>query len=110
MPKAGRIVTDPRIGVYCHVTLDSGEKIVVKHDRRDLLTIEVSKFMGFSSDRIFACNLDSPMGQRVLAWLTHGAEPGSIAATPLGATVEFVKDAESLDDLKRRCAVLMAGG
>lgn len=25
--------------------------------KRGLLTIETSKFMGFSSDRIFACNL-----------------------------------------------------
>ena len=64
--------------------------------------------MGFSSDRIFACNLDSPMGQRVLAWLTQGAQPGTVAATPLGAAVEFVKDAGSLGELKTRCAALMA--
>lgn len=114
MPKIGRFVTDPRVGAYCHVTLGTGEKIIVIHDKGGfkggLLTIEVSKFIGFSSDRIFACNLDSPMGQRVLAWLTRGAQPGSVAATPLGAAVEFVKDVGSLGELKTRCAALMAGG
>jgi hypothetical protein len=64
--------------------------------------------MGFSSGRIRACNLDSPAGQEVLAWLTRGAEPGSLAATPLGAAVEFVKDAETLAELRTRCAALMA--
>jgi hypothetical protein len=53
MPKIGRFVTDPRVGAYCHVTLDSGEKIVVNHDKGGvkggLLTIEVSKFMGIST-------------------------------------------------------------
>jgi hypothetical protein len=65
--------------------------------------------MGFSSDPIFACDLDRPMGQSVLAWLTRGAEPGSLAATPLGAAVEFVKDAGSLGELKTRCAALLSG-
>lgn len=114
MPKVGRFVTDPRAGAYCHVTLDSGEKVIVNHEKGGfkggLLTIEVSKLMGFSSDRIFACNLDSPQGQGVLAWLTRGAEPGSVAATPLGATVEFVKDAGTLAELRTRCAALMSSG
>src|SRR5258707_13692203 len=89
MPKVGRFVTDPRASAYCQVTLDSGEKVVVNHQKGGfkggLLTIEVSKFMGFSSDRVFACDLDSPADQRVLAWLTRGAGPGSLAAPPLGA-------------------------
>jgi hypothetical protein len=113
MPRVGRFVTDPRVGAYCHITLDTGEKIIVNHDKGGfkggLLTIEVSKYMGFSSDRIFACNLDSPQGHGVLAWLTRGAEPGTIAATPLGAAVEFVKDAGSLAELKTRCTALMSG-
>lgn len=113
MPKVGRFVTDPRAGAYCQITLDSGEKIIVNHEKGGfkggLLSIEASKFMGFSSDRIFACNLDSPEGERVLAWLTRVAEPGSLAATPLGAAVEFVKDAGSLAELKTRCAALMSG-
>jgi hypothetical protein len=112
MAKIGPFVTDPKAGAYCQITLDSGEKIIVSHEKGGfkggLLTIEVSKFMGFSSDRIFACDLDSQEGQRVLAWLTRGAEPGSVAATPLGAAVEFVKDAGSFGELKARCAVLMS--
>ena len=113
MPKVGRFVTDPRAGAYCQITLDSSEKVIVNHDKGGfkggLLTIEATKFMGFASDRIFACDLDSPKGQSVLAWLTRGAEPGSLAATPLGAAVEFAKDAGSLAELKTRCAELMSG-
>jgi hypothetical protein len=113
MPKVGRFVTDPRAGAYCQITLDSGEKVVVNHDKGGfkggLLAIEVSKFMGFSSDRIWSCNLDSPAGQEVLAELTRGAEPGSLAATPLGAAVELVKEAGTLAALRARCAALMAG-
>lgn len=113
MPKVGRFVTDPRAGAYCQITLDSGERIIVNHEKGGFkggpLTIEATKFMGLASDRIFACNLDSPQGQSVLAWLTRGAEPGSLAATPLGAAVEFVKDAGTLAELKTRCAALMSG-
>lgn len=112
MPKVGRPVTDPQAGDHCRITLDSGEKVVVAHEKGGfkggLLTIELSKLMGFSSERFFACNLDSPAGQAILAWLTRGAEPGSVAATPLGATVEFVKDAGTLAELRERCAALMA--
>src|SRR5690242_17278514 len=114
MAKVGRFVTDPRAGAYCQVTLDTGEKVIVNHDRGGfaggLLTIEVSKFMGFSSDRIFACNLDSPQGQDLLAWLTRGAVAGTVAATPLGAAVEFVRQSGSLAELKQRCATLMSAG
>ncbi len=112
MPKVGRFVTDPRAGAYCQVTLDSGEKIIVNHDKGGfkggMLTIEVSKFMGLSSNRLFACNLDSPHGKAVLEWLTQGAEPGSLAATPLGAAVAFVREAGTLADLKERCQTLMS--
>jgi hypothetical protein len=111
--RAGRIVTDARAGAYCHVTLDGGEKIVVSHDRGGIkggmLAIEVSRLMGLSAKRIFACNLDSPQGQAILAWLIQGAAPGSLAATPLGAMVEFVREAATLGELKTRCAALMSG-
>jgi hypothetical protein len=113
MVKVGRFVTDPRAGAYCQITLDTGEKVVVNHDKGGFnggqLTIEVSKMLGLSSDRIFACDLDSPHGQSVRDWLTRGAEPGSVAATPLGAAVEFVRDCGSLAELKKRCAELMSG-
>jgi hypothetical protein len=42
----------------------------------------------------------------VLTWLTRGADPGSLAATPLGAAVEFVRDAGTLAELEARCAGL----
>jgi hypothetical protein len=113
MPKVGRFVTDPRAGAYCQITLDSGEKVIVNHDKGGFkggwLTIEVSKLMGLRSDRIFACNLDSPAGHDVFTWLTRGAAPGSLAATPLGAMVEFVREAGTLGELKTRCAALMSG-
>jgi hypothetical protein len=113
MPKVGRFVTDPRAGAYCQITLDGGEKVVVNHEKGGfkggLLTIEAPRLMGFRSDRIFACDLDGLEGQRVLAWLTRGAEAGSFAATPLAAAVEFVKDSGTLAELKARCAGLTSG-
>ena len=33
MAKVGRFVTDPKPGAYCQVVLDSGEKIIVNHDK-----------------------------------------------------------------------------
>jgi hypothetical protein len=87
--------------------------IIVNHDKGGFngghLTIEVSKFMGLSSERIFACHLDSPHGQSVRDWLTRGADRGSIAATPLDAAVEFVKNCGSLAELRKMCAELMSG-
>ena len=55
-------------------------------------------------DQLFACDLDSPQGQSILAGLTRGTEPGSVAATALGAAVEFVKDSGSLAELRTRSA------
>ena len=113
MPNVGPFITDPRAGAYCLVTLDSGHKILVSHDKGGfkggLLTFELEKFMGFASERVFACHLDSPHGQAILALLTRGAESGTLAATPLGAAVTFVKDAGTLAGLKARCADLMSG-
>jgi hypothetical protein len=47
MPKVGRFVTDPRAGAYCQITLDSGEKVIVNHEKGGfkggLLTIEISR-------------------------------------------------------------------
>ncbi len=33
MPKVGRFVTDPRAGAYCQITLGSGEKVIVNHEK-----------------------------------------------------------------------------
>jgi hypothetical protein len=72
------------------------------------LAIERSKFMGFSSDRIFACNLDSEEGKTALAYLTRGVQAGSVDATPLGAFVKYLQTCASVDELKARCSALMA--
>jgi hypothetical protein len=112
MAKVGRFVTDPRASAYCQITLDSGEKIIVNHDKGGFkggsLTIELSRLMGFSSERIFACNLDSPEGKAALGRLTLDARPDTVEATPLGAFVEYVKDCGSAAEVKRRCAALLS--
>lgn len=114
MPKVGRFVTDPRAGAYCRITLDSGDKVVVKHAKGSvsggLLTIEVSRMMGLRSERVFACHLDSPQGVAALARLARDSRPGSAPPAPLAAFVAYVKDAGSLAALRSRCASLMARG
>ena len=110
MAKLGRFVTDPRAGAYCQITLDSGEKIVVNHEKGGfkggMLTIEALKFMGLSSDRIFTCNLDAEEGRALLIRLTPDVRPESVEATPLGAFVEYVRNCGSVTDVKARCAML----
>ena len=63
MAKVGRFVTDPKAGAYCQVTLESGEKLIVNHDKGGFkggnLTMEVTKWWG-GGTRIFHCNLDGP--------------------------------------------------
>ena len=111
MTKVGRFVSDPRAGAYCHVILDSGERVLVSHDRGGFkggsVTIQEVRWWGLVSGEIlFRCDLDQEDGRRILAHLTLGALPASARATPLGAFVEYVKDARSLGDLKVRCAAL----
>jgi hypothetical protein len=112
MGKAGRFVTDPKAGAYCKVTLDNGETFIVNHDKGGFkggtLTLETSKWWGGGS-RFFSCNLDSPEGRAALGRLTGGAAEGSADATPLGAFVNYVKDAKSIDDVKAKCTALLAG-
>jgi hypothetical protein len=112
MAKAERWMTDPKTGGYCTITLDNGEKIVVNHDKGEQkvgwLTIERLKFLGFSSDRIFACNLDSQEAKNALSFLTRHATERSLDATPLGAFVKYVKTCGSVDEVKARCTALMA--
>jgi hypothetical protein len=73
-----------------------------------MLTIEVVKFMGLSSDRFFTCNLDSEEGRAVLTQLTRDVRQDSVEATPLGAFVEYVKGCGSVAEVKARCAALGA--
>ena len=108
MSKVGRFVTDPKAGSYCQITLDNGEKIVVNHDKQHL-AIEQSKMFGFSSDRLFACDLATNEGQAALAALTRDAVAGSADATPLGALVKYVTDCGTAAGVKIRCALLTPG-
>jgi hypothetical protein len=112
MAKVGRFVVDPKAGAYCQLTLDSGEKLIVNHDKGGFkgghLTIEKTKWWG-SGERIFACDLDSGAGRTAMARLTQGTAEGSADATPLGAFVNYAKDCKSAEDVKAKCAALIAG-
>ncbi len=115
MGKVGRFVTDPKAGAYCQVALDSGEKILVNHDKGDLkggrLTVHTVKWFGLgSSELLFTLDLDLPAGLQALARLTAGAPEGSSRATPIGALVELVKDCRSVEEVRSRCAGLGTGG
>ena len=113
MGKVGRFVIDPKAGAYCDVTLDNGEKVTVNHEKGGFkggqLTLEKKKWMGFGSERLFSCDLDSPSGKAALVRLTQGAPSDSARATPLGAFAEYVKDTRSADDARMKCEALIAG-
>jgi hypothetical protein len=88
-------VTDPRAGAYCQVVLDSGEKLLVNHDKGGTVTVRL--------------DLDSPGGKAVLGRLTAGAPEGSVRATPLGAVVEHLRDCGTLGDVRARLSALSSG-
>ena len=112
MSKVGRFITDPKAGTYCQVRLDSGEKILVSHEKSGLqnghLAVEIAKWLGFGSDRICVLDLDTAEGRasmlRVLAVV-----PQSAQSTPLEALVEYVQEARDADDVRARCQALYAG-
>jgi len=110
MAKVGPFITDPKAGAYCRITLDSGEKVIVNHEKGGFkggrLTIEVSRLMGLSSDRIFTCGLDSPEGAAALDTLTRAAQGAE--ATPLGAFVTCVRECRSVAEVRSRCAALLS--
>lgn len=55
MVKVGRLVVNPSAGAYCRVRLDSGDTILVSHEkvigRADSLTISVLRWWGFHRAR-----------------------------------------------------------
>lgn len=114
MAKVGPFVVDPKAGAYCRITLDSGEKILVNHDKGGLkggrVSIETSKFFGFSGERVFECDLDSPAGKAALAKLTADSKAGSVEATPLGAFVDWIRNCESVADVTTKCRALVSSG
>jgi hypothetical protein len=114
MAKVGRFVTDPKAGAYCQIVLDSGEKILVNHDRGGFKggTVAVSqvKWMGLASGETFLrLDLDGPAGKATLEQLTKGAPEGSARATPLGAVVERLRNCRSLGDVRILCSALAGG-
>ena len=110
MTKVGRFVTDPKVGVYCQITLDSGEKIMINHSKGGfeggILTLETVKWWGLGSDTVFTCDLDSPGGKAVMGELLTGAPEVVARATPLGAFVDYVKNCRSTVDVRAKCAAL----
>jgi hypothetical protein len=111
MGKVGRFVTDPKAGAFCQIALDSGEKVLVSHDKGGFkgghLTVTTLKWLGLASgETLFELDLDTPEGKAILGRLTAGAPDGSARATPLGALVEHVKDCRSAADVRARCSAL----
>jgi hypothetical protein len=111
MGKVGRFVTDPKAGAFCQIALDSGEKVLVSHDKGGFkgghLSITALKWLGLASgETLFELDLDAPKGKAILGRLTAGAPEGSARATPLGALVEHVKDCRSSGDVRARCSAL----
>jgi hypothetical protein len=112
MAKIGQFVTDPKEGAYCHMTLDSGERILVSHDQGGFkggtLTVLETRWWGFATGETFlTCDLDSPAGRAAMARLTRGVDPKSARATPLGAFVDSLADCKSLADVRSRCTAIM---
>ena len=111
MGKVGRFVIDPKAGSYCQIVLDSGEKILVSHDKGGFkgghLSIARLKWLGLASGKtLFELDLDTPTGKAILGRLTAGAPEGSARATPLGGLVEHVKDCPAAADVEARCSAL----
>jgi hypothetical protein len=113
MGKVGRFVTDPKAGAYCQITLASGEKILVSHDKGGFaggaVTIQEVRWWGLmAGETLFRCDLEGDDGRRMLARLVQGVPAASARATPLGAFVEYVKDSPSMSDVKVKCTALAA--
>jgi hypothetical protein len=113
MAKVGRFVTDPRAGAYCQIAFENGEKIIINHDKGGFkggsLTIDEVKWWGLGSGAaLFRCELDSAEGKAAISRLTQGAAEGSATATPLGALVNYIRDCESIAEVKARCESLLA--
>jgi hypothetical protein len=114
MAKVGRVVTDPKVGSYCRITLDSGDRIMVSHQGRGgsgSVVIEEVRWWGFvPGATVFTCDLESAQGQRLWARLVEGAPPGSARATPLGAVVDYVTRCRSFGEVKAACEALLSSG
>jgi hypothetical protein len=89
MAKMGRFVTDPKAGAYCRITLDSGDRILVSHDKGGFgggsVTIQEVRWWGFASgETLFACDLESAEGRRLRAASSRARPRAVLAQRPSG--------------------------
>jgi hypothetical protein len=114
MAKVGRMVIDAKVGAYCQIALDSGEKILLNHDRGDLkggtLTVTEVRWWGLGSgETLFICRLDTAEGAATLRRLTGEAPAGTPEATPLVALLEHLKPCRSIADARTTLSALAGG-
>lgn len=114
MAKVSQVVTIPT-GSYCHIKLDSGERIIVNHESGApgsstgaRLTVDRLKLMGFSSETVVNIALDAPEGKAVLAELTKAETLGAFGS-PLLAFVAYVQGCASIAEVVARCRELLQG-
>jgi Kef-type K+ transport system membrane component KefB len=94
MGKVGRFVTDPKAGAYCRVTLDSGEKILVNHDRGETaggsVIIEEIRWWGLASGETLLPVRPRARGRSANAGAPDpGDAPARARTTPLGVFVDL---------------------
>ena len=112
MARVKRWITNPYAGSQCTLLLENGDKVVINHEegsyKTGWLTIDRLKLLGFRRERVFVCNLDSPEGKTALTFLTRHAQAESIDAMPARAFVKYLETCRSIDEVKSRCAAVMA--
>jgi hypothetical protein len=105
-------VPEPKRGAYCSITLESGETIVVNHDRDPLdggrLTVERPSTRGIGPDRIFECDFAYQPGKSALVFLFRAAPERGLGATPLEAFVRYLRSCGSVREIQARCRSLLA--
>lgn len=101
-------------GAYCEIGLANGQKIIVSHDKGPgftggRLTIEHSRLLGFNTQLIFSCDLDSVDGKAALEYISRDGSGAPARIAPLIAFVRHVKDCASVADVRRICSGLIHG-
>ena len=114
MARVGQILTIPT-GSYCNITLDSGEKIVARHEAGGSggtgarLRIDRLKVMGFRSETVVEIDLDTLYGSAALAELTSEGILG-LPRSPIQGLVAYVQACRSLAEVVALCNRLMQRG
>ena len=114
MTKVGRFVTDPKAGAYCQIALDSGEKILVSHDKGGFkggtVTVSQVKWMGLGSgETFFSARLDTAEGRAALDRLERRTGVAAGDRAPLAVLLDCVSGCGSLAELRARCQGPAAG-